>query len=153
MTNSKTPPACRVLFHVVEAAGDAPDGVRRRNRQETLGHRGRRGELLYQIRHILRAGRDRLTTGQRARLEAAFTSHPAHISVEVDYLCAQDVRGVFRQDTTEQGRRPAHVLINRPPARPIPEIARLGRTLRKWKDMFMAHFDTGGANNGPTEAI
>ena len=36
---------------------------------------------------------------------------------------------------------------------PIPEIARLGRTLRKWKDAFLAYFDTGGASNGPTEAI
>ena len=36
---------------------------------------------------------------------------------------------------------------------PIPEIARLGRTLRKWKDAFLVYFDTGGASNGPTEAI
>ena len=35
----------------------------------------------------------------------------------------------------------------------IPEIARLGRTLRKWKGAFLAYFDTGGASNGPTEAI
>ena len=39
------------------------------------------------------------------------------------------------------------------PACPIPEIARLGRTLRKWKDAFLAYFDTGGASNGSTEAI
>ena len=30
---------------------------------------------------------------------------------------------------------------------------RLGSTLRKWKDAFLAYFDTGGASNGPTEAI
>ena len=29
----------------------------------------------------------------------------------------------------------------------------VGRTLRKWKDAFLAYFDTGGASNGPTEAI
>ena len=39
------------------------------------------------------------------------------------------------------------------PACPIPEIARLGQTLRKWKDAFLAYFDTDGASNGPTEAI
>ena len=44
-------------------------------------------------------------------------------------------------------------LIERLPACPIPEIARLGRTLRKWKDAFLAYFDTDGASNGPTEAI
>ena len=52
-----------------------------------------------------------------------------------------------------QGRRLAAHLIQRLPACPIPEIARLGRTLRKWKDALDAYFDTGGASNGPTEAI
>ncbi|MBP2437064.1 hypothetical protein JOF34_001650 [Microbacterium amylolyticum] len=36
---------------------------------------------------------------------------------------------------------------------PIPEIARLGRTLKRWKDAFLAYFTTGRANNGGTEAI
>lgn len=36
---------------------------------------------------------------------------------------------------------------------PIPEIARLGRTLRVWRDAFLAYFTTGGVSNGGTEAI
>ena len=36
---------------------------------------------------------------------------------------------------------------------PIPEIARLGRTLRAWKAQFLAYFTTSRANNGGTEAI
>ena len=63
------------------------------------------------------------------------------------------VREVFHQDTPAQGRRLAAHLVERLPTCPIPEIARLGRTLRKWKDAFLAYFDTGGASNGPTEAI
>ena len=74
-------------------------------------------------------------------------------SVEVAYHCAQQVRDVFHQATPTQGRRLAAHLIQRLPTCPIPEIARLGRTLRKWKDAFLAYFDTGGASNGPTEAI
>lgn len=35
---------------------------------------------------------------------------------------------------------------------PITEIARLGRTLRQWKDAYLCYFATGGANNGGTEA-
>jgi transposase len=35
---------------------------------------------------------------------------------------------------------------------PIPELARLGRTLRSWRTEFLAYFTTGGASNGPTEA-
>ena len=77
----------------------------------------------------------------------------AHISVEVAYHCAQHVRDVFHQATPAQGRRLATHLIKSLPTCPIPEIARLGRTLRKWKDAFLAYFDTDGASNGPTEAI
>ena len=63
------------------------------------------------------------------------------------------VREVFHQATPAQGRRLATRLIECLPTCPIPEIARLGRTLRKWKDAFSVYFDTGGAGNGPTEAI
>ena len=36
---------------------------------------------------------------------------------------------------------------------PIPEIARLGRTLRRWRSAFLAYFTTNRANNGGTEAV
>ena len=140
-------------FHIVKLAGDALDEVRRRVQQDTTGHRGRKGDPLYQIRNLLRASRDRLTKRQQERLREAFTADEAHISVEVAYHCAQQVRDVFHQATPAQGRRLAAHLIQRLPTCPIPEIARLGRTLRKWKDAFLAYFDTGGASNGPTEAI
>jgi transposase len=39
------------------------------------------------------------------------------------------------------------------PSCPIPEIARLGRTLNAWKEQFLAYFNTGRASNGGTEAI
>ena len=65
----------------------------------------------------------------------------------------EPVRDVFHQATPAQGRRLAARLIESLPTYPIPEIARLGRTLRKWKDTFLAYFDTAGASNGPTEAI
>ena len=136
-------------FHIVKLAGDALDEVRRRVQQDTTGHRGRKGDPLYQIRKLCRASRDRLTKRQQERLREAFTADEAHISVEVAYHCAQQVRDVFHQATPAQGRRLAAHLIERLPTCPIPEIARLGRTLRKWKDAFLAYFDTAGAGNAP----
>ena len=79
-----------------------------------------------QVRNLLRASRDRLTPRQKERLREAFTADEAHISVEVAYHCAQQVREVFHQDTPAQGRRLAAHLIESLPACPIPEIARLG---------------------------
>ena len=113
-------------FHIVKLAGDAPGEVRRRVQQDTLGHRGRKGDPLYQIRNLLRASRDRLTKRQQERLREAFTADEAHISVEVAYLLTQQVRDVFHQDTPAHGQRLAAHLIERLPACPIPEITRLG---------------------------
>ena len=39
------------------------------------------------------------------------------------------------------------------PSCPIPEVARLGRTLRAWRAQVLAYFDTSGVSNGGTEAI
>ena len=91
-----------------------------------------------------------LTPRQQERLREAFVADEAHISVEVAYHCAQQVREVFHQATPPaQGRRLAARLIERLPTRPVPEIARLGRTLRGWKDALDAYFGTGGASNAP----
>ena len=68
----------------------------------------------------------RLTPRQQERLREAFAADEAHISVEVAYHCAQQVRDVFHQATPAQGRHLAAHLIQRLPAYPIPEIARLG---------------------------
>ena len=75
------------------------------------------------------------------------------ISVSTSPTFTGQVREVFHQATPTQGRRLAAHLVERLPTCPIPEIARLGRTLRKWKDALDAYFDTGRASNGPTEAI
>ena len=127
---ASVPGAC----HILTLAGDAPGEVRRRAGQDTTGHRGRTGDPLDHIRLLLRASRDRLTKRQQERLHAAFTAEEAHISVEVAYHCAQHVRDVSHQATPAHGRRLATHLMKRLPTCPIPEIARLGRTLRKWKD-------------------
>ena len=71
------------------------------------------------------------------------------ISVSKSPTFTGQVREVFHQDTSAQGRRLAAHLIQRLPACPIPEIAQLGRTLRGWKDALDAYFGTGGASNAP----
>ena len=61
--------------------------------------------------------------------------------------------GRVRPPRPEQGRQLAEQVVAGFPTCPIPEIARLGRTLRQWKDAFLAYFDTGRASNGGTESI
>ena len=81
-------------FHIVKLAGDALDEVHRRVQQDTLGHRGRKGDPLYQIRLLLHASRHKLTPRQQERLREAFTADEAHISVEVVYLHRASARGL-----------------------------------------------------------
>ena len=140
-------------FHVVKLATSVVDDVRRRVQQDTTGHRGRRGDPLYRIRNILRAGQEHLTDRQLARLQAAFTAREEHVEVEVAWRCAQQVRSAYHQDSHPAGRAVAENLLASFSTCPIPEVARLGRTLRQWRSEFLGYFDTGGANNGGTEAI
>ena len=83
----------------------------------------------------------------------AFTAHDDHVAVEVAWQCAQQVRSVYHQPTPAAGRAIATKILDSFTTCPIPEVARLGRTLKQWKAAFLAYFDTGGANNGGTEAV
>ena len=99
MTSSKDATSVLYAFHIVKLAGDALDEVRRRVQQDTLGHRGRKGDPLYQIRLLLRASRYRLTPRQKERLREAFVADEAHISVDVAYLHGASARGLLPSHT------------------------------------------------------
>ena len=140
-------------FHVVKPGTAAVDEVRRRVQQEIHGHRGRKNDPLYGIRNTLRAGRERLTDRQRARLARAFTAREEHLQVEVAWSCAQRLRAAYQHPDPAQGKKIAEQILTSFPTCPIPEIARLGRTLKQWQPAFLAYFTTGRSSNGGTEAI
>ena len=126
-------------------------------RRLRAGRRRRRGcrkhDPLYRIRNILRAGQENLTDRQRARLEAAFVADDRHVEVEVAWSCAQQLRACYHQDSYADGRAIAEKILDSFTTCPIPEVARLGRTLKQWRSELLGYFDTSGANNGGTEAI
>jgi transposase len=140
-------------FHVVKLATAVVDEVRRRVQQDTCGHRGHRNDPLYRIRNILRAGAENLTDRQSARLKSAFDADERHLEVEVAWSCAQLVRSAYHQDKHAAGRAVAEKILESFTSCPIPEVARLGRTLKQWRTEFLGYFDTNGASNGGTEAI
>ena len=140
-------------FHVVKLGTQAVDEVRRRVQQDTTGHRGRKGDPLHGIQRLLRAGAENLTDKQLTRLAAAIEANDAHQEVYIAWRCAQDLRAAYRTRDTTHGRALAEQILTTFHTCPIPEIARLGRTLRRWREAFLAYFTTGRANNGGTEAI
>jgi transposase len=139
--------------HIVKLGTEAMDQCRRRVQQDTLGHRGRKGDPLYGIRLILRCGAEKLTDKQKARLAKAISADDRHDEVHVAWQCAQQLRAAYTTPSLPEGRQIAEKVLASFPSCPIPEIARLGRTLKQWREAFLAYFDTGRANKGGTEAI
>lgn len=140
-------------FHVVKLGSAAVDEVRRRVQQDTLGHRGRKGDPLFRVRNILRAGKERLTEKQKSRLDAAFAAREEHVEVEVAWHAAQQLRDAYKHPDLAEGRKIALAVLASFASCPIPEIARLGKTLTRWRDPFLAYWTTERSSNGGTEAI
>jgi transposase len=59
----------------------------------------------------------------------------------------------LHQNTHATGRAIAEEILDSFTSCPIREVTRLGRTLTQRRTEFLGYFDTGGANNGGTEAI
>lgn len=96
---------------------------------------------------------EKLTERQQARLDKAIAADERHVEVLLAWRCAQQLRSAYRAANLTEGRRIAEKVLASFPTCPIPEIARLGRTLKQWRPAFLAYFDTGRANNGGTEAV
>jgi transposase len=71
----------------------------------------------------------------------------------VAWQCAQQRRSAYHQKDLAAGRQIAEKVLDTFHTCPIPEIARLGRTLRRWRAAFLAYFTTGRSSNGGTLAV
>ena len=150
------PGAVRVLdpFHVCKLGLDALDEVRRRVQQDTLARRGHRDDPLYRGRRLARRRYDRLSARAWDRLRRRLADGDPNGEVAAAWSVAQDLMAAYATDDVEHGRARAERVITAAQSCPVPEIARLGRTLRAWSPELLAHFTTGGlVSNGPTEAM
>jgi transposase len=68
------------------------------------------------------------------------------------WRCFQRLRSAFTAESLAENKKIALAAVESFSSCPIPEISRLGRTLRVWKEPFLAYFTTGRASNGGTEA-
>lgn len=76
-----------------------------------------------------------------------------HDAVFLAWSVAQRLRLAYRHPKPAEGKKIAEQLIASLPSCPIPEVARLGRTLKQWRAALLAYFDTDRASNGGNEAI
>ena len=135
--SSKTPPASSMPSISSRLLATLQVRCAARVQQDTTGHRGRKGDPLYQIRLLFRASRHRLTPCQKERLREAFTADDAHISVDVAYLHRASVRGLppsrtRPRPTSGRSSHRAPTSLSRPRNRsPGPDATQVeGRTRR-----------------------
>jgi transposase len=140
-------------FHVVKLGTGVVDEVRRRVQQDTLARRGHKDDPLYKIRGLLRRGSEHLTKRQAAKLEACLQAGDPNLEVTIAWHAYQQLRSMYQAADPDQGRAIAEKVIASFHTCPIPEVARLGRTLRQWSSHVLARFDTHRISNGGTEAV
>ncbi|MGI9157891.1 MAG: ISL3 family transposase, partial [Marmoricola sp.] len=149
-------PAATVVldaFHAIRLAQQVIDDVRRRVQQDTLGHRGRKGDPLYGIRRVLLRGAENLTAKAYRRMLAGLDAGDQDEQISAAWIACQELRHVYAAPTLVQARRRLHTFYWACASGDVPELHRLGRTIAAWQNELLAYFTTAGASNGPTDAV
>ena len=134
-------------FHMIRLANQVVTEVRQRTQQDVVGHRGRKGDPLYDIRRLLLVGRERLRGAQQRRIDAAL-AHPdgdRYDGVASAWAAKELLRDVYDAAGLEAFHAWAEQVQ-------VPEVDRLSRTLRAWETETLNYRPTH-ATNGPTEAL
>jgi transposase len=139
-------------FHVVRVGNRCLDTVRRRVQNETLGHRGRKGDPLYRIRKILLTGHERLDERGHDRMLLGLRVGDPNDEVLGAWLAKESVRDIYLAENWRQARTLLDKAIAGCLDDDVTEIVALGNTLRSWRREILAHHSTG-ASNGPTEGL
>jgi transposase len=140
-------------FHVVRAANERLDEVRRRVQNETLGHRGRKADPLYRTRRLLVMADERLDERARERRRGLLAAGDPKGHVRDAWTAKEAVREIYRIGDPDLALEWVEELAATLNDRAYcPEIRRLGRMLARWAPQIAA-WHRSRASNGPVEAI
>ena len=134
-------------------ANAAIDDARRRVQQQTLGHRGRKHDPLFQIRKLLLLANERLDDAGQARLHAALAAGDPYEEVTCTHLAKELIRSVYAAPDIFAARIALERFFDWAAAVEVAEVTRLATTIDRWSDEVLAYFRTGRASSGPVEAI
>lgn len=117
------------------------------------GHRGRKGDPLYGIRHVLLKGRERLTDRQQERISHALDDPDGDLWDEIGctWTGKELSRDVYQADSHTQARRALDVFYDWVEDVAVPELSRSGRTVRHWQTEILA-YHSQRYSNAKTEA-
>ena len=140
-------------FHVTRLANQRLDEVRTRVQNETLGHRGRKGDPLYRARRLLKAASERISDRGRTRLRGLLNAGDPHGEVRTAWHAKETVRGIYDIDSIAVAFRYTLQLADDLQDESCPpEINKLGRTIARWTPQI-TNWHISKVTNGPTEAL
>ena len=120
---------------------------------DTTGHRGRKRDPLYRIRKLLLKACENLDAAGVYRLGDALRAGDPDGHVAAAWQLKEITRGLYRCSDIDRAREVLDVLYGWAPSGDVPEMRRFAATVRRWENEILAYFTTGGASNGPTEAV
>jgi transposase len=140
-------------FHAIRLGSEAVNDVRRRVQQDRLGHRGRKGDPLYGIRRLLLMTWRNLNQRGWERLRTGLAAGDPDGEVAAMWLARELLSEVYAAPNLETAKRRLIVFFQHAADAEVPELTRLATTIDRWRDQVLNYHRTGGASNGPTEAV
>jgi transposase len=139
-------------FHVIKVANTRLDDTRRRVQNETLGHRGRKDDPLYQSRRLLTKGHERLDDKGNEKLLGLLDAGDPRGEVRLAWHAKETLRGLYDiDDPTEADHYLTELVDDLLDRNHPPEVRSLGPTLHRWHTQIVA-WHRAKVTNGPTEA-
>ncbi len=140
-------------FHVVAVGTRCVDATRRRVQNETLGHRGRKGDPLYRCRKLLAMAEERLDEVGTAKLRGLLAAGDPEGHVHEAWTAKECLRELYSlYGDVELAERWIDGLIEDCRHSGAKEVRGMARTLKRWRGQILAWHSTG-ASNGPTEGL
>ena len=140
-------------FHAIKLANAAIDDIRRRVQNETLGHRGRKGDPLYRARRVLLTGIERLNDDRLGWMFEMLAAGDPYGEVGAAVMAKELLREVYAARDSAHARRRLVVFFQHCADADVPELGRLARTIDRWSDEVLAYHSTGRASNGRVENV
>ena len=140
-----------VPFHAIRLGNNSIDETRRRVQNDTLGHRGRKGDPLYRVRRLLISAHERLSKGADAKLRGLLTAGDPRGEVRLAWHAKETLRGLYDIDCPRLADTYLRELTdNLTDSDCPPELSQLGRTLRRWHHQII-NWHHARVTNGLTE--
>jgi transposase len=149
-TTSQSPPSIptpaisgRSHVHLIKLANGSIDDVRRRVQRETTGHRGRKDDPLFGVRHLLSRGWERLSDRQEEGLVAVLHYGDPFDEVGAALVAKEELRQMYTATSTTGARRRLDAFYELARRCGVPEVTRLSRTVRRWEPQILSFFVAG----------